>query len=228
MKKALIILATIVILASCAGVEENKEAFVTFRQSASRDVMASITYPAPEGLVWTVTATKNSKGPATGQGTYEQVLLTDSIGPFSIGSWTFAFDSDIYHGETTVVLTEGSNEVNVNVSTEGETGTLRFENCNIPSNATGVYIDMDDNRIVGMGVQYMTERDDGRYAMPLREETVEAGIHDVLVTYNGIQETESFKVRVVAGLVTTVSFGVFEGRAQIVVSVDEMEALVDE
>jgi len=227
MKKALIILATIVILASCAGVEENKEAFVTFRQSASRDVMASITYPAPEGLVWTVTATKNSKGPATGQGTYEQVLLTDSIGPFSIGSWTFAFDSDIYHGETTVVLTEGSNEVNVNVSTEGETGTLRFTGCTIPEGSTGIYIDLDEERIVGMGSNYMTAREYGGFDMPVREVEAEPGIHDITVTYNGTLRTETFKVRIVAGLVTTVSFGIFEGSPQFNVIVNEQEALVE-
>ena len=228
MKKALIILATIVILASCAGVEENKEAFVTFRQSASRDVSASITYPAPQGLVWTVTAVKNTRGTATGAGTYNDVLLTDTLGPFSTGTWTFTFDSDVYHGEVTVELTEGDNSIDVNVVTTGETGTLRFENCCIPAGSTGVYIDMDDNRIVGMGSNYMTAREYGGFDMPVREVEAEPGIHDITVTYNGTLRTETFKVRIVAGLVTTVSFGIFEGSPQFNVIVNEQEALVDE
>lgn len=227
MRKTLIIaIAALALLASCAE-KTDSTGYVTFGYGASRDVTASIGYPQPENLVWTVTAVKNGKGPTTGQGTYEEVLLTDSLGPFSTGSWTFTFDSDVYHGETTVVLTEGANEVRVNVTTTGGTGTLRFENCNIPAAANGVYIDLDGERVLGMGSQYMTEREDGRYAIPLRESEAEAGIHDVAVTYNGLQQTETFKVRVVAGLVTSVSFGVFEGTPVFSVVVEEMEALVE-
>ena len=231
MKKTAILITAIItallLFASCAD-DTDKLGYVSFRQSVSRDVMASIIYPVPENLVWTVTATKNSKGPTTEQGTYDEVLLTDQLGPFSVGSWTFTFESDIYHGEVSANITEGNNRIDVNVSSTGETGTLAFENCNMPADATGVYIFDGEERIFGMGKQYMTEREDGRYGIPAHEFDLEPGIHDVTVTYNGTDMSETFKVRVVGGLVTTVSFGVFEGSPVFRIVVDEQEALVDE
>ena len=227
MKKTLIIaIAALALLASCAE-KTDSTGYVTFGYGSSRDVTASIGYPQPESQVWTVTAVKNTRGTATGAGTYNDVLLTDTLGPFSTGTWTFTFDSDVYHGEVTVELTEGDNSIDVNVVTTGETGTLRFENCCIPAGSTGVYIDMDDNRIVGMGSNYMTAREYGGFDMPVREVETEPGIHDITVTYNGTLRTETFKVRIVAGLVTTVSFGIFEGSPQFNVIVNEQEALVE-
>ena len=228
MKRTFIIIAALALLVSCAQDTEDRTGYVTFGYATSRDVMASISYPVPENLVWTVTATKNNKGPTTGQGTYGEVLLTDELGPFSVGSWTFVFDSDIYHGEVSANIAEGNNRIDVNVSSTGETGTLAFENCNMPADATGVYIYDGEERIFGMGKQYMTEREDGRYGIPAQEFDLEPGIHDVTVTYNGTDMEETFKVRVVGGLVTTVSFGVFEGSPVFRIVVDEQEALVDE
>lgn len=231
MKKTTILITAIItallLFASCAQ-QTDRTGYVTFGHASAREVMASISYPTPENLLWTVTATKNSKGPTTGQGTYDEVLLTDSIGPFSVGSWTFTFESDIYHGETVANIVEGSNNVDINVTTTGETGRLTFSGCNMPGNATGVYIFDGEERIFGMGSQYMTERDDGLYAIPTQSYDLEPGIHDITVTYNGTELGETFKVRVVVGLETTVTFGTFEGRMTFNVVVDEMEALVDE
>ena len=228
MKKILILAIAALLLVSCAQNTEDRTGYVTFGYASSRDVMASIGYPTPESLVWTVTAVKNSKGATTGQGTYEEVLLTDQLGPFSVGSWTFTFDSDIYHGEESVNITEGINSIDINVTTSGETGILVFRDCTIPANATGIYIDLDGQRILGMGRQYMTERENGGYEIPMREQETTAGIHDVSVTYNGTNLSETFKVRVVQGLTTTVTFGIFEGNPVFNIVVDEQEALVDE
>lgn len=114
------------------------------------------------------------------------------------------------------------------MTSKGGTGTLRFTGCTIPEGSTGVYIDLDGKRIVGMGSEYMTQRENGGYEIPVREQETEVGIHDVSVTYNGMGRTESFKVRIAAGLVTSVTFGIFEGNPMFNVTVDEQEALVDE
>jgi len=228
MKKTLIIaIAALALLASCAE-KTDSTGYVTFGYGSSRDVTASIGYPQPESQVWTVTAVKNGRGASTGQGTYDEVLLTDTLGPFSTGTWTFTFDSDVYHGESSVEITEGINQIDVNVTSKGETGTLRFTGCTIPEGSTGIYIDLDGKRILGMGSQYMTERENGGYEIPVREQETTVGIHDVSVTYNGTDRTESFKVRIAAGLVTSVTFGIFEGSPLFNVTIDEQEALVDE
>ena len=230
-----ILIATIVmalLVVSCAPEALDKTGYVSFSASRSRDVMASIAYPSPESLMWTVGAVKTSRGSKAGQGEYDEVLLTDEIGPFAVGTWTFTLDGYdgttlVYHGEVETTIAEGNNSIGISVTPVGETGTIVFAGCNVPANATGVYIDLDGERIVGMGNQYMSERADGMYDMPERETEASVGIHDITVTYNGTNTSETFKVRVAAGLVTTVSFGIFEGKLMFNVTVEKVEALVE-
>lgn len=219
------IVLTLVAMLAISCTTDQKFGYVTF--GTARDVFATIEYPAPEGQIWTVTATKTSRGSKTGEGTYDKVLLTDSLGPFSVGQWTFVFDSELYHGEVSVQIVEGANAIDVVTSSKGKTGRLTFALCNIPGNATGVYIYDGEERIFGMGNSYMTLRDDGLYAVPTQSYDLEPGIHDIRVTYNGTDEGETFKVRVLAGLTTTVSFGIFEGKLMFNVTVEKVEALVE-
>jgi len=225
MKRFSIALVIVMALLAISCTTDQKFGYVTF--GTSRDVFVTIDYPAPEGQIWTVTATKTSRGSKTGEGTYDEVLLTDSLGPFSVGQWTFVFDSELYHGETSVQIVEGENAIDVVATSKGETGRLTFASCNMPADATGVYIYDGEERIFGMGKQYMEERRDGMYDIAEQNFDVEAGIHDITVTYNGTNLSETFKVRIVAGLETTVSFGIFEGRMMFNVTVEKLEALVE-
>ena len=88
MKKIIpFIFCLLILLVSCA---EHNPALgtITFDPSISRGITASIDYPSLLDRTWTLTAVKNG-GDNTGAGTYEDLLLTDAIGPISVGSWTF-------------------------------------------------------------------------------------------------------------------------------------------
>ena len=225
MKRFSITLVIVMALLAISCTTDHKFGYVTF--GTARDVFATIDYPMPEGQIWTVTATKTSRGSKTGEGVYNDVLLTDSLGPFSVGQWTFVFDSELYHGETSVQIVEGANSIDIQAKTKGGSGKLIFENCNIPAAANGVYIFNGEEKILGMGEGYMDTREDGVRVIPRQEYELEEGIYDITVTYNSTTMSETFKIRVLAGLETTVSFGIFEGRMMFNVTVEKLEALVE-
>ena len=238
MKKSIaitIIVMALLLVVSCHS--ESTFGTVTFTQETSRDLFASIGYPDANSLLWDITATKLSKGSRTGEGVFSDVLLTDELGPFSTGRWEFSLtgrdgETAVYAGGTTAQISEGTNTIEVSVSPIGETGTLVFSGCNFPcdngsgAQYSGLYIFIDGERVYGAGTQYLTQGE-GVWLVPVQTFGLAAGLHDVEVTLNGNEPVtaESFKVRVVGGLTTTVTFGTFEGSTGIVVSVNRMEAI---
>lgn len=230
-----IIVMALLLAVSCST--EQKTGTVTFTQGVSRDLFASISYPDVNSLLWDITATKLSKGSRTGEGVFSDVLLTDELGPFSVGRWEFSLvgrdgETAVYEGSTTAYIAEGSNLLEVTVSPIGETGTLVFSGCNFPpdngsgAEYTGAQILIDGERVFGISRNYCTQKN-GMWSISDQTTDLSAGLHDVEVLFVGNEPitAESFKVRIVGGLVTTVTFGTFEGKAGLVVSVDRQEAI---
>ena len=231
-----IIVMALLLAVSCST--EQKTGTVTFTQAVSRDLFASIGYPDANSLLWDITATKLSKGSKTGEGVFSDVLLTDELGPFSTGRWEFSLvgkdgETAVYGGSTTAQISEGSNTIAVTVDPVGETGTLVFSGCNFPfdngsgAEYTGVQIYVDGAMKFGVGRNYCEQNANGMWVVPEQSTELEEGLHDVSVLLGGNEPVtiETFKVRIVGGLVTTVTFGTFEGKAGLVVSVDRQEAI---
>ena len=239
MKKSITI--TIIVMALLLAVSCHSESTlgtVTFTQGVSRDLFASIGYPDANSLLWDITATKLSKGSKAGEGVLSDVLLTDEFGPFSTGHWEFTLvgkdtGTAVYEGSTTAYIVEGSNLLEVTVNPIGETGTLVFSGCNFPfdngsgAEYTGVQIYVDGAMKFGVGRNYCQQNANGMWVIPEQSTQLEEGLHDVSVLLGGNEPTtvETFKVRIVGGLTTTVTFGTFEGSTGIVVSVNRMEAI---
>lgn len=94
MRKFLLFVLLIAVLTACTldnstSVLDNSVGFVSFDSSVSRGILASIEYPSLLDKTWTLAATKLDGGQRTGEGQYEDIVLTDSLGPFSVGSWRF-------------------------------------------------------------------------------------------------------------------------------------------
>lgn len=234
---AIIITVTALLLAVSCNTEQ-KTGTVTFTHGVPRDLCASIGYPDADSLLWNITATKLSKGSKAGEGVFSDALLTDEFGPFSTGRWEFSLvgkdgETAVYEGSTTAYITEGPNTIEVTVDTVGETGTLVFSGCNFPfdngsgAEYSGVQIYVDGQMTFGVGRNYCQQNANGMWVVPQQSTQLEAGLHDVSVLLGGNEPAtvETFKVRIVGGLTTTVTFGTFEGNAGLVVNVDRMEAI---
>ena len=239
MRKTIAIIITVMALLLAVSCNtEQKTGTVTFTQGISRDLCASIGYPDADSLLWDITATKLSKGSKAGEGVFSDALLTDEFGPFSTGRWEFTLvgrdgETAVYEGSTTAYITEGSNTIEVTVDPVGETGTLVFSGCNFPfdngsgAEYSGVQIYVDGQMTFGVGRNYCQQNANGMWVVPQQSTQLEAGLHDVSVLLGGNEPAtvETFKVRIVGGLTTTVTFGTFEGNAGLVVNVDRMEAI---
>ena len=239
MKKSItitIIVMALLLAVSCST--EQKTGTVTFTHGVSRDLSASIGYPDINSLTWDITATKLSKGSKAGEGVISDVLLTDEFGPFSTGRWEFSLvgkdgETAVYEGSTTAYIVEGSNSLEVTVNPIGETGTLVFSGCNFPfdngsgAEYSGVQIYVDGAMKFGVGRNHCQQNANGLWVVPEQSTQLEEGLHDVSVLLGGNEPAtvETFKVRIVGGLTTTVTFGTFEGSTGIVVSVNRMEAI---
>ena len=242
MRKAITI--TIIVMALLLAVScntEQKTGTVTFTHGVSRDLCASIGYPDADSLLWDITATKLSKGSKTGEGVLSDALLTDEFGPFSTGRWEFTLvgkdtGTAVYEGVTTAYIAEGANTVVVTVDPIGETGTLVFSGCNFPpdngngAEYSGAQILIDGERVFGISRNHCQQNANGMWVMADQTTALTAGLHDIEVMFVGNEPmtAESFKVRIVGGLTTTVTFGIFEGNPVFDIVVDEQEALVDE
>lgn len=238
MKKSITI--TIIVMALLFAVSCHSESTfgtVTFTQETSRDLFASIGYPDADSLLWDITATKLSKGSKVGEGVLSDALLTDEFGPFSTGRWEFSLvgrdgETAVYEGSTTAYIAEGSNAIEVTVNPVGETGTLVFSGCNFPpdngsgAEYSGAQILIDGERVFGISRNYCTQNN-GMWSISDQTTDLPAGLHDVEVLFVGNEPmtAETFKVRIVGGLTTTVTFGTFEGSAGLVVNVEQMEAI---
>ena len=239
MRKAItitIIVMALLLAVSCST--QQKTGTVTFAHGVSRDLCASIGYPDADSLLWDITATKLSKGSKEGEGVFSDALLTDEFGPFSTGRWEFSLigkdgETAVYEGSTTAYITEGPNTIEVTVDPVGETGTLVFSGCNFPfdngsgAEYSGVQIYVDGQMTFGVGRNYCQQNANGMWVVPQQSTQLEAGLHDVSVLLGGNEPAtvETFKVRIVGGLTTTVTFGTFEGNAGLVVNVDRQEAI---
>lgn len=226
-KAATIIIAVMALFFAVSCTQTEHFGYVSF-DGRAKDIIASIAYPTPESQVWTVTATRIDNGSKTGEGTYNDILLTDVLGPFSVGRWSFAFESENYGGTTTVRIGEGENHVEATVAPKGGTGTLLFTGCNIePTSNDFLFISVDGEKRASFAVERFEARRDGRLSVTDKEIELEAGLHEITVTVEAkdTQTLESFMVRVEPGLVTTVSFGTFEGQAFLEINVETHEAV---
>lgn len=152
MKKSLLVLASIMILALCTFVACTAEVsdpydgltYVTFggESSTSKNLFASYEVASYDSLYWFYTAEKKDNYGTSGAVENKPVHegntgLNNAVGPFSQGKWLFTLcayknnavseDTKVYEGSVEVSL-KGQKEVTVPVSVTpyGETGALEF------------------------------------------------------------------------------------------------------
>lgn len=154
MKKSLLALASIMILALCIFVSCTAEVadpydgltYVTFGGSPSKALGSSFSITSYDDLYWFYTAEKQDKygtyGSATNVPVHEgHTGLSYTVGPFSQGYWIFTLDAYrmtkdeggndkkvlVYSGTTDVVSIKGQNvTVPVSVSPQGNNGSIAF------------------------------------------------------------------------------------------------------
>lgn len=205
----------------------------TFASSKSVELMAYIDYPDEYSLTWTVTASKTDTNGNQGEGVYEDVLLTDTIGPFSVGSWHFTLegrdekDRLIYTGSADTSIAEGSNTVHAEVTPPEEgNGTLRLEDCNFdPAIGDCFRIIYDDNPVANFSLSYCSVREDGLYDVPDTNIQIPGGIRTIKV-YLGTTLVRTFRVRILPNITTVMTYGTFEGTASLELSVLKYDAIV--
>jgi len=236
---ALIIVMALVLTVSCSNNAEDSLCWINFSSSRARGLSAYIDYPMAESLTWNITATKVDNGSTTGQGTMQNVLLTDTFGPFSAGRWAFAlagFNSSgrlIFTGNAETKIGKGTNTVDVPMTFEGDTGSLTFTGCNFPEFIDGVMF--NSFNVVIDGQQRLSfssaesEKDGNYWYGPDKTVGLSAGIHDVTIRLGGSESRDvaSFKIRIEPSLTTYVTQGTFEGRAFFNVIIDQKEAICE-
>ena len=237
MRKILFTLLCVVLLAcSCTLDNSVKTGMVSFTADRSRGVSAFIEYPALLDKTWTLRATKTDGGASTGEGTYEDVVLTDSFGPFAVGSWTFTLASSDgkITGSANTRIKAGNNSVAVTVRSTETMGTLSVENCDFLISKAGqvLYVDLyiDDERVnAPWATNQLTSEDGDYYILPTFTLQLAEGIHTVRLYYgtdNGGFSSESVNIRVVNGMTTHFTIGEQEGNLAFTVSFDVVDALV--
>ena len=153
----LIVSISFSLIISCSNESKIEDATATVsfgRVNSSRGLSSSVGIPGERDLYWSVTATKNDSGLASGAGTYALNAdgakgISNSIKlTLSVGSWSFTLNgytdstrsdvSKIYSGSTNEILQKNeSKTINVDVSYCGSTngfGTVQLENIEL-SNA---------------------------------------------------------------------------------------------
>lgn len=161
MKKSLLVLASIMILALCTFVACTAEVsdpydgltYVTFggESPASRNLLASYEVASYDSLYWFYTAEKKDNYGTSGAVANEPVHegntgLNNTVGPFSQGKWLFTLcayknnavseDAKVYEGSVVVSLKGQNVTVPVSVTPYGGTGALKF---------SGAYFEWKDN-----------------------------------------------------------------------------------
>jgi len=231
---------------SCSQKEVDAVGYVSFSESIGREVLASITYVDANSLTWNVSAVKTSNGSRVGEGDYENVILTETIGAFSIGTWEFSFKGYdgtklIYSGTTTAHIAEGDNVVEVTVNPVGYIGKWEFVDCHFSDYGLSTFgqtiysvsVYVDDQLAHTYASTAVVPRGDGLYAFQSQlQKSADVGVHTFRVVFTGNNgktiTAETFKARVVAGMVTSISFGTFEGHAELVIVVNEETPIVEE
>lgn len=154
MKKSLLVLASIMILALCTFVACTAEVsdpydgltYVTFggESPASRNLLASYEVASYDDLFWSYSAEKldhyGTSGAATNAPVFEDSTtkgLNKTVGPFSQGKWRFTLcaytsgttrneDTKVYEGSVEVSIKGQKVTVPVSVTPCGKTGALEF------------------------------------------------------------------------------------------------------
>lgn len=151
MKKSLLVLASIMILALCTFVACTAEVsdpydgltYVTFggESSTSKNLFASYEVASYDSLYWFYTAEKKDNYGTSGAVENKPVHegntgLNNTVGPFSQGKWLFTLcayknnavseDAKVYEGSVEVSLKGQNVTVPVSVTPYGETGALEF------------------------------------------------------------------------------------------------------
>jgi hypothetical protein len=235
-----ILMAVVMVSCSQEMPKHNADAvgYVNFNnaQSKGADLTAYIAYPDAYGLTWTLTATKADSGSTEGEGSYEDSLLTDSFGPFSVGRWTFALEGfnnnsiKLYEGTVTTTITEGSNNIAITLTPQTEgSGYLVFENCNFDSTigqSFKVTYGTGNDTLANVPLSECTLREDGLYDVPRIRVGIEAGVQSVKM-YVGSTLVHEMLVRIVPRIETVVTYGTFEGLSLFEVNVNEQSAIVE-
>ena len=228
------------LLLLCVSCAEHDPALgtITFDTSVSRGITASIDYPSLLDRTWTLTAVKNG-GEDTGAGTYEDLLPTDAIGPFSVGSWTFTItdSQNLFTGSVTTTIKPGNNTISITLHSTSSKGTLLVENCNFLKSKVGANVNfvdcyIDENRMNGtewVVTDAMTE-DGDYYVLPTLSFQIAGGVHTIRLYYgadNGGFSSENVNIRVVNGMTTHFSIGEQAGNLAVSVSFDIQDAIVN-
>ena len=244
MRKAFLFVLLLAVLVSCTldnstSVLDNSVGFVSFDSSVSRGILASIEYPSLLDKTWTLVATKLDGGQRTGEGQYEDIVLTDSLGPFSVGLWRFTItdSEETITGSVDTTIKAGNNSIPITVRSTSTKGTLSIENCNFLESKIGAkvnYVDcyVDDNRVNGTdwAISPSMTEDGDLYTLPTITLQLSGGVHTIRLYFgadNGGTSTETVSVRVVNGMTTRFSIGEHEGNLSVSVSFDVVDAIVE-
>lgn len=239
MKKLLPFVFVIFLLCACSNVVDNTTGQVSFFTKGTRGVSASIEYPTTLDKTWTVTATKTDTGNNLGEGVYEDFLLTDTLGTFSVGAWSFALqgysgNNLIFEGEVDFVVRAGNNSIPVAVHTVGAKGTLSVDGCNYTKtgkgNVTRVILKVDDEDLNTWVIDNTYTPDGEYYELPGFSKKIEKGIHTMSLRYmTGETWTDSEPVafRIDAQAITMITIGIQEVEMGLNVTIETVEAIVE-
>ena len=223
-------------LSSCSQ-EQGLGTVLLTAESTSRGVTASIDYPSLTDKVWNLTAVKTDGGADTGAGTYEEVVLTDSIGAFSVGASTFTLTDTTgkWTGTINTAIKAGVNRLAFIIRSTSNQGELSVEGCDFLVSKIGAavnYVDcyVDEQRINGtewVVSPAMTE-DGDRYVLPTVTTNLPGGVHTLRLYYgadNGGRSSDPVSFRIVNGMTTHITIGEQEGNITITVAFDVLDAL---
>ena len=245
MRKAFLFVLVLAALCSCvldnsvSDVLDNSTGYVSFCDE-SRGITASITYPGIYDKTWTVTATKLDGGSSVGAGTYDDVLLSDTFGPFSVGQWEFVLEGfsngvKVFEGSVETQIKVGNNTVSVQLHTTASDGTLSFEGSNFMMSEKGavtkVLLIVDNEDAKSWTYMQMTTEDNDLYFIPTFTKVMSKGIHTLHLRYvfqsGDVVNDPDISFRIDNGAVTHITIGMTEGSFLFNITLDTVDALVE-
>ena len=225
---------------STSDVLHNSTGYVSF-SDVDRGVTASISYPEIYDKTWTITAEKIDGGADTGAGVYEQALITDTFGPFSVGQWRFTLEgfSDgvkVFEGSVEAQIKVGNNTVSVQVHTTASDGKLSFDGSNFSMSEKGavskVLLIIDNEDAKSWTSIQMTTEDNDIYFLPTFTKTMSKGIHTLHLRYvfqsGDVVNEPDISFRIDNGAVTHITIGMTEGSFLFNITLDTVDAIVSE
>lgn len=245
MKKSTFIFSVLVLilLASCSqNMVDESVGTVSFTTGvSSRGIIASIDYPAVMDKTWKITAVKTDGGADLGAGIYEDFLLTDVLGTFSTGAWSFALEGYdgqtlVFEGSVSYTVRAGNNLIPVTVHTAGAKGTLSVEGCNFLLSQKGcvtrVYLKLDNTDAQTWSMSTLTSEDGDFYELPTFTKKLDKGVHIMYLRFmfegDTWEDTEPVSFRIDSQAITRLSIGIQEVQLGISVTIETVDALVVE